>query len=693
MHAVTKAVDSRQGATSHCPKGHVLITLTTDAEARVCDMCSVRSQEPGRWGFAGCALCQFDLCPSCLDAQISLREVGSSPSLRASVRLKDLDLGLVTVRLEPGRVSGIVFGRVLKDSANRYSQVPDELVFTVRVDGVCVDVSDETGVISLTAKELVVSLSCKSRFSSSQLARHLGVSPGRFNSESAQGVAGSAKGAKGCEGKVAKRSTAKCVGKGPKGRSVAESRQVVPGDWQAELLVRVHQTKVRVDADLTFQKQRQRVKNSLGVATCTGQVLLAVLSGFAEYPCLGTRSQAASEFDWISFAQLGERIKVVAARVQSHLAPDSRAGICGANSIDWVVVDWACILVGVTVIPLHPLLGSEVIDAIIEETGMVLGFHDAQFTTHAWVERLRWAVPIDPLVLDMLSCGEAVPSLPALRAPESTVSILYTSGTTGRPKGALVPDRAWCGLFSRATESQDAGSVFPVDASFALSSPRTTAFEVLCSGGRVGLVRPGLGKWLEGDLRCLRPTALVDPPTVLEALRKHFQDEAGTEQQQLSECRALSGGSLRRLTTGGALPGPSLLAWLRRVFGPELVHNSYGACEVGTIAEDGRVLPGVQIKLEDWGGYSSADVPHARGQLAVFINSPSQHAGFISRDLQRKKRVREGRRRREELRGVSLSRTLQRPVRLSSDPFALKAGDRRASTPSGSVCDMHVVTE
>ena len=45
--------------------------------------------------------------------------------------------------------------------------------------------------------------------------------------------------------------------------------------------------------------------------------------------------------------------------------------------------------------------------------------------------------------------------------------------------------------------------------------------------------------------------------------------------------------------------------------------ESYGISEVGGIADDGKLLEGVEVKLEAWGEFSPDDAPHPRGELLV----------------------------------------------------------------------------
>jgi fatty acid CoA ligase FadD9 len=79
----------------------------------------------------------------------------------------------------------------------------------------------------------------------------------------------------------------------------------------------------------------------------------------------------------------------------------------------------------------------------------------------------------------------------------------------------------------------------------------------------------------------------------------------------------LAGPSIRQITIGGAKPSPDSMAWMKLVFGEEKVAESYGISEVGGIADGGKVLDGVEVKLQAWGEFSPDDTPYPRGELLV----------------------------------------------------------------------------
>ena len=67
------------------------------------------------------------------------------------------------------------------------------------------------------------------------------------------------------------------------------------------------------------------------------------------------------------------------------------------------------------------------------------------------------------------------------------VTVLFTSGTSGPPKGAVVPERSWLAMFAGALQSNStgAGPVSCCESNLSLSAPRTSSLEVLAAGGRL----------------------------------------------------------------------------------------------------------------------------------------------------------------------------------------------------------------
>src|SRR5699024_5794654 len=118
--------------------------------------------------------------------------------------------------------------------------------------------------------------------------------------------------------------------------------------------------------------------------------------------------------DRVSYRMLWNRAARVAAGLRkAGLQPGDRAAILLGNGIDWVLAFWGCQFAGVVAVPVNTRLAEEEARYIIEDSGA------------KWVFR-----PGEPLPDDE-------PDDPADRSASDLAAIFYTSGTTGRPKGAM----------------------------------------------------------------------------------------------------------------------------------------------------------------------------------------------------------------------------------------------------------------
>lgn len=188
---------------------------------------------------------------------------------------------------------------------------------------------------------------------------------------------------------------------------------------------------------------------------------------------------------------------------------------------------------------------------------------------------------------------------PACR-PDSWAYVLYTSGTTGRPKGVAVPHRA---IANRIDWLQEA---YPLDRDdrMLVKTPisfDTSVWEVfwpLSVGATLVLARPGGHRepgYLVETIARQQVTAVDFVPSVLEA----FLDELDLEAASAAELS-----SLTRLTVGGeALPQELADRVVRRLGVP--LHNLYGPTEaavdvLGWTADGGPVAigaPGANVRV------------------------------------------------------------------------------------------------
>lgn len=149
-----------------------------------------------------------------------------------------------------------------------------------------------------------------------------------------------------------------------------------------------------------------------------------------------------------SWGGAGEQSRKVAAALQGmNLQKGDKVGIYAANSPHWVMADLACMMAGMVTVPVYTTMPADKVSYVAEHSDMKALFVDASID----IERLCTLVPAGmPLIAmpgadhdraeaswDAILQTHAPVEGEPLRDPHDLYTIVYTSGTTGMPKGVM----------------------------------------------------------------------------------------------------------------------------------------------------------------------------------------------------------------------------------------------------------------
>jgi long-chain acyl-CoA synthetase len=138
----------------------------------------------------------------------------------------------------------------------------------------------------------------------------------------------------------------------------------------------------------------------------------------------------------------GELLEQV-ARVRGYLRelglrPGDRCALLGPNSIQWAAIDFALMAEKAIVVPLYARLSAaELVNMMKDCTPRFLFVSDAllgESVAQAWAD----APPRVLFAEALAKSAEGKSEAPNARADEELVTIIYTSGTSGEPKGVCL---------------------------------------------------------------------------------------------------------------------------------------------------------------------------------------------------------------------------------------------------------------
>ncbi|MCF8607562.1 long-chain fatty acid--CoA ligase [Gordonia sp. HY442] len=130
----------------------------------------------------------------------------------------------------------------------------------------------------------------------------------------------------------------------------------------------------------------------------------------------------------------------VSGDLQSRgIRPGDRIGIVLPNVPAFPILFYGILMAGAVAVPLNPLLKSREIEYYLDDSGMSLVFCSQPEESPASTAALLKGVPavsVDDLGSYVSNPGAVAVETPVERDSNDTAVLLYTSGTTGSPKGA-----------------------------------------------------------------------------------------------------------------------------------------------------------------------------------------------------------------------------------------------------------------
>jgi len=198
----------------------------------------------------------------------------------------------------------------------------------------------------------------------------------------------------------------------------------------------------------------------------------------------------------LTYAALDELVDRVAARLQMTGAPaGSSVAICAATSINYVVTFLGILRAGLAVVPLATSAAASQLQGMIRDSGARLLFLDAE--TAATLNTEANNLPLERIALDDSSCGHAFlqwicppgtrPTPPPALA-ELPFNIIYSSGTTGLPKGIVHSHRTRFALYGLAAAlGFTSASITLVSTPFYSNTTLTAVLPTLAIGGTLVL--------------------------------------------------------------------------------------------------------------------------------------------------------------------------------------------------------------
>ncbi|KAH6789316.1 long-chain acyl-CoA synthetase 2 [Perilla frutescens var. frutescens] len=261
----------------------------------------------------------------------------------------------------------------------------------------------------------------------------------------------------------------------------------------------------------------------------------------------------AGAYSWLTYQQAYDATLMIGSAIRRRgVYPGDKCGIYGANCPEWIMAMEACNSQAITYVPLYDSLGANAVEFIINHAEVSIAFVQESKLSAILTCLSKCASNLKTIVSfgnisdkqkaaaeevgvacfsweEFSLLGESDGNLPPKKKTD-TCTIMYTSGTTGEPKGVILSNVAFMSevmsMDQLLRETDKVGTQEDVYFSFLpLAHIFDQIIETYCiySGSSIGFWQGDI-RFLIEDLLVLKPTIFCGVPRVFDRIYTGIMD-------------------------------------------------------------------------------------------------------------------------------------------------------------------------
>ncbi len=331
-------------------------------------------------------------------------------------------------------------------------------------------------------------------------------------------------------------------------------------------------------------------------------------------------------YSWSRVLELAARL--VAGLSALGLEPGDKIALLSKNCAEWFICDFALQMGGFVSVPIYPTAGAETVRYVLEHSesrAIFIGKLDEPDVQEPGIPEgiIRIGMPYPSTMSshhhwDSLLAHEPM-ARPPLPEPDRLMTLVYTSGSTGHPKGVMIDVGAYAAACQGIVKTVGLNSEDRAFSYLPLSHITERVYVLgasLYGGMSVGFAQ-NLDTFID-DVKTISPTVFISVPRLWTNFRSRILEKLPQKKMDLllkipfisglvkKKIRAGLGLSAARILGCGSAPvSPSLLRWYERLDMPiteawgmtenlaySTLNYPYRSDKVGTVGK-----PGVQVEI------------------------------------------------------------------------------------------------